>query len=246
MPGKRKKGVYSIKELSPETRKRVLDKWRYEIWDQHDSDFLSETFQEILSERGFSEPDVCWSLGYCQGDGVAFKGTIDAADFFKWVFSGEKQAKRFVGEAKKFIFMQDAVGIIVKHEDRYCHWNSMDVEVEFTGSEIDFVPKEMRRQVESWQSRMEDLPRRGPKEWRPGIGIPKNIQKLIGEAEGKFKAAETMVGDFERFLDEWVKETSRELEKMGYDEMDYRQSDEAIIEFLDANEYEFDEEGEEV
>lgn len=246
MPGKHKReeGVYSIKELSPEVRKRVLDKWRYVIWDQNDSDFLTDEFKEILSERGFSNPEVCWSLSSSQGDGVAFWGSIDPTDFFKWIFSGEKKAKPFVKEAKKFVFLQDVVGITVMHESRYCHWNSMYAEIEFTGREIDFVPEEMRRQVESWKSRRDDLPRRGPKEWRPGTGIPRDIQNLIDEAETKFKIAEATIGNFQKFVDEWVKDTSRELEKMGYAEMDYRQSDENIIDFLEENEYEFDEDGE--
>src|SRR6266404_2770635 len=98
MAGKRKEGVFSITELSEEARKRVLEEWRYKIWDQHDSDWLSETFKEILSERGFSNPEVCWSLSSCQGDGVAFWGNLYPSDLFKWIFSGDKQAKPFVKE----------------------------------------------------------------------------------------------------------------------------------------------------
>jgi len=43
-------------------------------WD--DAEFLTEDFKTQLAERGFEETDVYWSLGYCQGDGVAFYGRV--------------------------------------------------------------------------------------------------------------------------------------------------------------------------
>lgn len=297
MPGKRKEGVFSINELSPEARKRVLEEWRYKIWDQVDSDQLSEDFKQILSERGFSKPEVCWGLGHCQGDGVAFWGRIDPPGFFKWIFSGEKQAKPFVKKAKAFVFLQDVVSIKVTHSGNYCHWNSMNVEIEVTGEEMDLVPEKHRREVSrfyenkqdafaqwqhakrevdenrlapirEWQRRMrarDEMLKRGPKEWRPAMNparpqpldlpyppepsldIQIRIQRMLDQAVRTWNELnEHIANDFETFVSDWVKGTSRELEKIGYDEMDYRQSDEAIIEFLDGNEFEFDEEGEEL
>jgi hypothetical protein len=40
-----------------------------------------------------------------------------------------------------------------------------------------------------------------------------------------------------------VKDVSRALEKIGYDEIEYRTSDEVIADLLRENEYEFDAEG---
>lgn len=302
MPPKRKQeGVYSILELSPEARERVLEKWRYEIFDQHSSDQLSETFKEILSERGFSNPEVCWSLSSCQGDGVAFWGPFYLKDFFKWVFSGEKAAIPFVREAKKFRWLENVVGVIVRNNDsHYCHWNSMSVEVELTGTEEDLVPKEHRDLVhrffmesrdamEEWHRARErveramsaphyewdklrrersELPNKGPKEWRPAfnkpepepldlpmppepkIQAPAHIKRMMAAATQKFSELEAessqTLNELEKFIHDWVKDTSKELEKMGYDEIEYQQSDEFIIEFLDGNEYEYDEDGEEL
>jgi hypothetical protein len=295
MPGKRGEGVYSIKELSPSARNRVLDKWRYEIWDDTDSDNLSADFKETLSERGFSNPDVCWGLSYSQGDGVAFWGTLHAVDLFKWIFSGDKRAKPFVKQAKSFVLLQDVVSIRVTHSGNYCHSNSMDVEVEVTGEEMDLVPEKYRNEVrkfyneklyafEDWQRDKRQIEhqrnapiyawnerinarsrqmKRGPKEWRPPIGprpapfdipippepdldIPVRIQRMMDQAVRTFSEIDPLVNGFQEFVSEWVKDTSRELEKRGYDEMEYRQSDENIIEFLEANEFEFDEDGEKI
>lgn len=300
MPRKREddggEKVYSITELSEEARKRVLEKWRYEIWDDYDSDQLSDDFKEILSERGFTDPDVCWSLGHCQRDGVAFWGHLDAPEFFKWIFSGDKRAKPFAKQAKPFVFLQDIVSIRVTNSTNDCHWNSMDVEIEVTGDEMDLVPEKHRENVRrfyrqkmnvfdewqyrkrniedernapirEWNKRMDERSRqmkKGPKEWRPSPGprpppldlpiplepdidIPVGIQRMMDKAVRTFNEMnEHIINDFQTFVSEWVKDTSRELEKMGYGEMEYRQSDENIIEFLDANEFEFDEDGEKV
>lgn len=300
MAGKRKpgreEGVFSIKELSPEVRKRVLEDWRYKIWDQHDSDWLGETFQEILSERGFSDPKVYWSLNGCQGDGVAFEGHLDAPEFFKWIFSGDKRAKPFQKQAKPFVLLQDLVGIKVSHSGNYYHSNSMDVEIEVTGEEMDLVPEKHRenvrrfyrkklnafdewqyrkRNIESernapiyeWNKRMDERSRqmkRGPKEWRPSIGprpeplnlpippepdldIPIGIQRMMDQAVRTFnELGEHIIDDFQTFMTEWVRATSEELSDVGEGEMEYRQSDEQITEFLEANEFTFDEEGDEL
>lgn len=297
MPGKREReeGVFSINELSPEARKRVLEEWRYKIWGQHDSDWLSETFKEILSERGFMDPKVYWSLSSCQGDGVAFEGYLLPPDFFKWIFSGDPKAKPFVKQAKSFVFLQDLVSIKVTHSGRHYHWNSMNVEMEVVGNEMDLVPEKHRADVQiwyldkqdafeswmrtkrnieydrnapirSWDERANDRSRkikRGPKEWRPPVGprpeplnlpippepeldIPIRIQRMMDQAVRKFSEIDAVVNDFETFVSGWVKDTSKELEKIGYGEMDYRQSDEAITEFLDENEFTFDENGEEL
>lgn len=301
MPGKREEGVYSITELSPSARKRVLEEWRYKIWDQNDSDWLGEDFKETLSERGFSNPKVYWSLNGCQGDGVAFEGNLDASDFFKWIFSGDEHAKPFTKEAKQFVLLQDVVGIRVTHSGNYTHSESMDVEIEVTGEEMDLVPEKYREEVtkfynekqfafedwehakrtieherntpiREWNKRMDERSRmlkRGPKEWRPAMNpprpqpldlpyppepdldIPVRIQRMMDQAVRTFadlsgEAGGHLLNDFQAFIQEWVRDTSRELEKIGEGEMEYRQSDEAITEFLEANEYTFDEEGTEL
>lgn len=45
-------------------------------FDWGDAEFLTEDFKTQLAEFGFEEAKVYWSLGYCQGDGVAFYGRV--------------------------------------------------------------------------------------------------------------------------------------------------------------------------
>lgn len=47
----------------------------------------------------------------------------------------------------------------------------------------------------------------------------------------------------EKHIAQHIKDVSRELQKIGYEEIEYRTSDEAIAEVLQNNEYKFDAEG---
>ncbi len=117
--------------------------------------------------------------------------------------------------------------------------------------------------LREWQRRMEDWRRtkeRGPKFWRPKPGpqpqradvpepsfaipdAPPSVLEAIVKAEADWAALDKLVPFFKEYLEQWVKDVSRELEKLGYDEIAYRESDEQIIEMIEANDYEFTEDG---
>lgn len=285
-------GAFSIRELPDRVRKRVLDKWRYELWDQHDSEQLTEDFKEILQQRGMVDPELYWSLSYCQGDGVAWKGSLDLHDFFKWIFSGDEHARPFVKDAKPVYVLEDYVSVHIGNEYGRHYWNAMQVDIEVVGETIDLVPQRYREQVRGsyqerrhafeewekqkrvvdaqrnqpiykWQRRREGLPK-GPKEWRPAappepptpLDIPyppppephepARITRLLNKAEQLEANVEPLIGQLRGLVEHWAQVTSRYLEKLGYDEIEYRSTDEYVMEFLENNEYLFDEDGEEV
>lgn len=250
MPRKREQEVFTFKELSPKAQKKALEHYRQVLWDSSDADAISDMFKSVLSERGFSDPEVGWGLNYSQGDGVCFWGSIDLYDFFKWALHGDdpEYKKRMRGKVRQFLPLSFVVGVRVRHEGRECHWNSMQVEVELTGSEIDLVPKALRDQV---QDLLDDrrAPRWvGPKEWRPSAGPRRpHVEAALIKAREKWKEIETKTAnEFGTFMEQWVKDTSKELEKMGYAEIEYRTSDEYIEEFFAGNEFEFDVDGDKV
>jgi hypothetical protein len=78
----------------------------------------------------------------------------------------------------------------------------------------------------------------------PVFPRPPHLQGALDQAETRWTEIEILRTGFEKWLEEWVKHVSRELEKIGYAEIEYRQSDEAIIEFFNGNEWEFLEDGE--
>jgi hypothetical protein len=116
--------------------------------------------------------------------------------------------------------------------------------------------------IRVWEERMDRMPK-GPMEWTPDfekpepLDIPKpeepellpiaaNVERALEAAKRKLERFELKFKDLEEDVKEWVEDTSRELEKIGYGEIEYRGSDEAITETLQANEYEYTEDGERI
>lgn len=79
---KRPNGLRFFDELSDEAKEFAIENERSSgrRFDDDDALFLTEDFQQQLSEKGFEAVKVFWSLGYCQGDGVAFYGRVYADD----------------------------------------------------------------------------------------------------------------------------------------------------------------------
>lgn len=194
----RPKGLRFFSELKPEAQEFAVseERRRADRFDWDDAEFLTEDFKTQLAEHGFSEVEVYWSLGNCQGDGVAFYGRVCAESL--------KEKDR---RAKRLIAALEAAGDDVHVEitganGHYHHWNSMTVEIEFENETED-----------------NDLPAR-LKIARPALRE-----------------------NFEQYLDERVKEVSRELEKSGYAEIEYRFDENAIREELLEREHLYEKDG---
>ena len=74
--------VYSINELEKDVKAKVLDRYRYDFNDIVNLDIQDE-FKQRLEEKGYPTDDIRYRLNYCQGDGMAFYGTIDLEEFIE-------------------------------------------------------------------------------------------------------------------------------------------------------------------
>ncbi len=169
---------------------------RHDRFDWDDAEFLTEDFKTQLAEFGFEEAKVYWSLGYYQGDGVAFYGRVYAESLKE----KDRRAKRLIAalEAAGDEFYIEITG----ESGHYHHWNSMTVEIEFE-NEIDD----------------EDLPSR-LKIARPALRR-----------------------ELKEYLAERVREISRELEKSGYAEIEYRTGENTIRDELLEREHLYEKDG---
>ena len=70
---------FKINELRESAKRKALQRLVDEGWGWNDIDRegLTESFKETLEAKGIEVDYVNWSLGYCQGDGVAVNGKID-------------------------------------------------------------------------------------------------------------------------------------------------------------------------
>lgn len=179
----RPKGLRFFSELKFEAQKFAVseERSRPDRFDWDDAEFLTEDFKSQLDEFGFGETEVYWSLGNCQGDGVAFYGRV----YTESLKEKDRRAKRMVSALEA---AGDELYIeITGKNSHYHHWNSMTVEVEF-------------------ENDMED-----------------------DELPARLKIARPALREeFEEYLAERVKEISRELEKSGYAEIEYRYDEDAI------------------
>lgn len=139
MPRKRTVTVYSFEELSDEAKERALREFRDVAWDYVDSEHLTDMFKEDLRGWGFENPQVCWSLDYSKGDGVAFSADVNVQ---KYLLSRVK-----TDEFKDLI---DVVSAYVKQEGRYCHYNSMSVNVDLEGNYEDLLPEDVSRAISAY------------------------------------------------------------------------------------------------
>jgi hypothetical protein len=96
--------------------------WNAEMFD---SDNMTEQLQEHAEYHHGLKTDKCyWSLGHCQGDGVAFYGDIDLTKL------AEKQPS-VKAILDKLTAMDNTASVKSESRNhRYNHWNSMTVEVE--------------------------------------------------------------------------------------------------------------------
>ena len=194
----RPKGLRFFSELSREAQDFALseEQNRSGRFDWDDAEFLTEDFKTQLAELGFEETEVYWSLGYCQGDGVAFYGRVYP-----------ESLKEKDPTAKRLITALEAAGDMLYIEitgasGHYHHWNSMTVEIEFeSDSEDDKKPARLK------------------------IARP-----ILRE-------------NLEEYLNERVKEISRELEKSGYAEIEYRYDESTIREELLEREHLYEKSG---
>lgn len=194
----RPKRLRFFSELCREAQDFVVSQERdsSDRFDWDDAGFLTEDFKTQLAEYGFEEAEVYWSLGYCQGDGVAFYGRVYAESLKE----KDSKAKRLIDA---LYTAGDSLYIEITGEGgHYHHWNSMTVEIEFESETDD-----------------EDLPAR-----------LKIARPVLRE-------------ELEEYLGERVKEISRELEKSGYAEIEYRYNETAIREELREREHLYEKDG---
>ena len=121
--------VYYFEELNEEAKKKAIEDYRRGgTWEQWDNDNLSEYFKERLMEYGFyDDVQIEFSLGYCQGDGVAFYGEID---FSIWLKNHQDHFTK--KELKRLEWLNEECGVELfttrnSYGYRYSHYNTMDI-----------------------------------------------------------------------------------------------------------------------
>lgn len=120
--------VFKFEELKPKPKEKAKEKYNFDY-----SDLITENFMYYLESRGYGDCKLEWSLGYCQGDGVAFYGKVDVSTWWKkrgrTLFSKEEKKKLYAEYAR-----DSDICIGIKRNsfgNHYSHYNTMYVDVEW-------------------------------------------------------------------------------------------------------------------
>lgn len=179
----RPKGLRFFRELKPEAQEFAVATERDspDRFDWDDAEFLTEDFKTQLAEYGFEETEVYWSLGYCQGDGVAFYGRV----FAERLKEKDQTAKRLIDAlhtAGDDIYIE-----ITGANGHYHHWNSMTVEIEFESETDDEdLPARLKIARPALRERLEEYLGERVK------GISRELEKS-GYAEIEYAHDETAI-----------------------------------------------------
>lgn len=104
------------------------------------SHLIEYHFKKALAHLGFGDCEkVYWSLGWCQGDGMAFEARIEG-DGLKTIIQ-ERLYSKYGRYFEKYV--DQGLAFNLTHSGRYTHWNSMSCEVDWDvlrGFENDLKP----------------------------------------------------------------------------------------------------------
>lgn len=173
---------------------------------------LSTYFRNALVKAGFPEElKVEYSLSYCQGDGIAFYGTLDYEDLislYNKIYPPKIKQKMFAKLISHIWEWEHSSNIRFEIQrngfgHHYSHWNTMELYA-LQADELEFFNNDAAR-----------------KEWY----FPK--AKL-----GNYKA---LWDDFIVRLEQYIKDTSKELEQQGYKIIEATPEEKTLYQFTTKN-----------
>lgn len=122
--------LFDINELSEEAQSKAVEYLQGQNYFGADEREISEQFEEKLKEYGLPADNIEWSLGYCQGDGVAFYGDIDVEKLLKAIGEYGKYGYLVRRYTPDIVLTRNSYGY------HYSHYNTMDIVEGVAGLEI--------------------------------------------------------------------------------------------------------------
>ena len=146
---KREYQVFNFNELSEEAKdKAIADHYEYEY--EYGYTFLEDDIREELHQidNYFSDVELQYSLAYCQGDGLSFKGKFDLDKFLNNRY--RKKLKKSVRRAlSDYIYNIHSKG----NTGHYCYAHKNDIEYDYNYQDS----REFSYLEKIWQQVLEDI-----------------------------------------------------------------------------------------
>ena len=232
MPVTKTVTLYRYDELSDKAKKKAIDSLTQSYDNAFDGRQLQEYLEERLVDLGFGDCELHYSLSHCQGDGVAFYGTVDLDNLRTdmkecGVEDSLNTLDEYDAEVEYFI------------EDRrihYHHYNSMRLEVDYRPNFGSEVLHELENAADEFEASLNDL-----------VNVIDAQREELAQLRNDYQIAhercENAVCDIEEFLENHIQEVSHILEREGYKFIESLYSEESLLDFAEANDILFDEDG---
>ena len=213
--------IYEFKELKPEVQEKVLEQQRnlaYE--DQWTYESIMEWIKEALIEKGFpiDDKNFYWSFeGYKTNTRIGLRGNFDYKQYIDWHIENlnEKDKAEWIDAKNKYSCIFKTIGSVSINT-----YNDNYIDISYEDWKLEF--EEVIDEDEEFLEELEE-------EFTNDI------------SEEVFK---TLFLEFKEWLEDKVLDTQKQYEKAMEEDLKYSLSDEALKENIEANEYEFLENGE--
>lgn len=285
--------TYKFGELSPRAQKHAIEYFQKLQYEDLDTRFLTEQFEEKLDELGLPSDKISWSLSWSQGDGVVFPGRFDVKEYLEKNNLRDAYASLFVpsyfdeeesGEIspemrsrmeKHAAIVSEAIRKLgfktSTQETRDCVLVDVREKEEWIAT-FCVAPKGKRKTSVFVQSEIEDgtgayifSEAEFPEDVASGEPRKNEYEIPIDDLSAEITASSryasmgidleprsrasltrTQVRDLDR-LEEHLKNhvhgIAKQLEKIGYEHIEWETGEENIKEMLEGSDHEFDEDG---
>ena len=209
--------AYEYDELSDEAKQTALQWYRESDIDGHDR-VQQVTFEltDILTRLGYPTDPLEWSLGHCQGDGVAFYGTLCLESFL------EAQIRRQTNPFPKEIpVYADSPDFKRTMERALCNYHKV---VEDHGLRVKIVRNSYGYHYSHENTMKLDV--------EDCFYMEEPHPKLMAMWDRLFE-----------WIGEDIRKVSKALADIGYDTLDWLSGEEYVADTLRANGYLFTEDG---
>jgi len=224
--------VYEFKELSEEIKEKVLAKHRNINTDFNNClDCENEYWKEKIEEKGFTDVDIFYDVSYCQGSGACFGGGISTVNIGKFLTDKKYDVLKNLIE-KNYIEIYGSI-LTNSGSNHYFHKHTRYFEIT-----DNFYPEGDK---EFYNIIKKNLPKLyNQYKLKLIIDDEKEIECFFVEVE---KAIENLIDDLEKDIEELRQDICDEMYKSFCKYYEDLESDEAVIDTIEANDYEFDIEG---
>jgi hypothetical protein len=227
--------AYKVSELPEDLKEKIIEKYStINVDDSFWYESILDEWKEKLAEQGFENAEIYFNGFWSQGDGACFDADVDLEKLIRLAYKKNPDKRDFLlaliaDDSKSPPYEMSCSIQKNSYANHYSHSNTRYINLEIENSDIvDILFKPLKQLAL-------DMTEEKYQEYLNIISL-----RLKYGIEGD------IVKELEEDLDNWRKSLCAQIYKELEAEYDYQTTSKAILETLEANDYEFDEDGDKI